>query len=169
PLDKGRFDAAFKSFCQKRQLRVEPRATTIDGRQVDLHQLHREIIQEGGMNIVDQKDMWAVIGARLGFNHFPGSEAEPARSGPVVAQQLQHMYKLYLLMFDSWYASQVMEKKIQAHQAGLPPNLQLQIQSMAPLSQFSVAELRAEGRDERVIAFVEQNRAMLQRTAAEER
>lgn len=126
--------------------------------------------------------MWAVIGARLGFTSFPGSESEPAKAGPGVAQQLQHMYKQYLLHFDNWYAAQYMEKKMavmqQQHQQQQVQHMPLQsrlplspvqMQYFINLSQYSVAELTAKHIDEKQIAFVEQNRATLQRTSAEQK
>jgi hypothetical protein len=47
----------------------------------------------------------------MGFIQFPGTEAEPARSGPGVAQQLQHIYTEYLSHFDRAYVQSVLQKK----------------------------------------------------------
>jgi hypothetical protein len=52
-------------------------------------------------NQVTQRDMWAVIGGRLGFIQFPGNDSEPGRSGPGIAQQLHNTYDQYLRHFES--------------------------------------------------------------------
>lgn len=63
------------------------------------------------MSQVAQKDLWAVVGGRMGFVQFPASDSEPAKSGPGVAQQLAHAYKEYLAAFDNVYLSTVMESR----------------------------------------------------------
>ncbi|KJA23009.1 hypothetical protein HYPSUDRAFT_163989 [Hypholoma sublateritium FD-334 SS-4] len=183
PLEKNRFESAFKSYCAKRELKIDARSLTIDNRTVDLHHLHCEMIKEGGMNVVDQKDMWTVIGGRLGFVQFPGSETEPAKCGPGAAQALQNIYKTYLQLFDNWYTSQVMEKRAQAqaqaqaqslmqgqtmaqHMQGRPA---AQMQQLIQMSSLSVADLASRGVDEKTIQFVETHRAYLQRTFAEQK
>lgn len=47
--------------------------------------------------------MWSVIGGRLNFIQFPGTDTEPARCGPGIAQQLQNTYDQYLRHFESAY------------------------------------------------------------------
>lgn len=74
---------------------------------------------------VTQRDLWPVIGARLGYVQFPGSGTEPARSGPGVSQQLQHIYSVYLEQFDKIYVHSVFQKQglfIQQNQGILPSN-----------------------------------------------
>lgn len=39
----------------------------------------------------------------MNFVHFPGNDPEPGRCGPVVAQQLQHIYREHLQEFESAY------------------------------------------------------------------
>lgn len=52
-----------------------------------------------------------MIGGRMGFVQFPGSAPnDPPKSGPGVAQQLQHLYSEYLQAFDSIYISSVLHK-----------------------------------------------------------
>lgn len=47
--------------------------------------------------------MWAVIGGRLNFVQFPGTDSDPARSGPGIAQQLQNTYEHHLQHFENAY------------------------------------------------------------------
>lgn len=52
---------------------------------------------------VNEKETWNVIGGRMGFVNFPGSEREPPKSGPVVAQQIARIYSEYLLDLEQVY------------------------------------------------------------------
>ncbi|THU84421.1 hypothetical protein K435DRAFT_404144 [Dendrothele bispora CBS 962.96] len=53
---------------------------------------------------MQSKDLWAVIGARMGFVQFPGGHPNDLpKSGPAIAQQLAHVYKEYLAAFDTVY------------------------------------------------------------------
>lgn len=52
PLEKSRFDAAYKAFCVKRNVKPEQRLLSIENRQIDLYRLHVEVIKEGGVNKV---------------------------------------------------------------------------------------------------------------------
>ena len=122
--------------------------------------------------------MWNVIGGRLGFVQFPGSETEPAKCGPGAAQALQNIYKNYLQFFDNWYATQMMEKRMQAQnlmQNQLAATQQVQtrpaaqMQQLIQMSNLSVAELAARGVDEKTIQFVEAHRANLQRSFTEQK
>ncbi len=126
--------------------------------------------------------MWNVIGGRLGFVQFPGSETEPAKCGPGAAQALQNIYKTYLQFFDNWYATQIMEKRIQAQnqaqnqlQNQLAATQQVQarpaaqMQQLIQMSNLSVADLVARGVDEKTIQFVEAHRANLQRSFTEQK
>ena len=54
---------------------------------------------------MEQKALWDVIAGRMGFVQFSGTETEPAKSGPGVAQQLAHIYKELLAAFDHYYIS----------------------------------------------------------------
>jgi hypothetical protein len=47
----------------------------------------------------------------MGFVQFPGTDTEPAKAGPGVAQQLQHLYTEYLAPFDNIYVASVFQKK----------------------------------------------------------
>ncbi|KAG5220113.1 ARID domain-containing protein [Salix suchowensis] len=210
PLQKPRFDETYGNFCKSRNVNHDPRMLSVDGRTIDLHMLHRQVLLEGGIGKVNQKDLWAVIGARMGFVSFPASDTEPAKSGPAVAGQLAHVYKEYLAAFDMLYIQSVIEQKkkqmIQQNQlnqnqnqgnahpnSGPPagpggpeggvggamnigamnpqqrPSLTPQhMQMMVQYASRSAAELRAQGVHERVIQFVEQNRATLQRNALDQ-
>jgi hypothetical protein len=74
--------------------------------------------------------------------------------------------------FDNWYITQMLETRknvLNNHaQANAARNPQ-QMQHLMAMSHISVAELRAQGVDEKMIHFVEQNRANLQRSFQEQR
>lgn len=124
--------------------------------------------------------MWNIIGGRLGSVQFPGTDTEPAKSGPGVAQQLAHIYKEYLALFEQWYTAQAIENSKRMMAAGniQQPHINSavggrwnaqQMQQVVQMSHLSVAELQAQGVDEKTIAFVETNRASLQRTYQEQK
>ena len=113
--------------------------------------------------------MWNIIGARMGFVQFHRTENEPAKSGPGVAQQLAHIYKEYLSQFDGFYVSQH-RMKIQQANASLQAQVAAfncspqQMQAVISLSHMSVQDLHAQNIPEKMIQFVENHRASLQRT-----
>jgi len=121
--------------------------------------------------------MWNIIGARLGFVQFPGTDVEPAKSGPGVAQNLNNIYREYLQLFDTWYISQSIEaqKKMQAANANMQAHMTAfrwgpqQMQQVVQLSHMSVPDLHARGVDEKTISFVETHRASLQRALQEQK
>lgn len=123
----------------------------------------------------------------MGFISFPGTDTEPAKAGPGTAQRLAMVYKDYLGAFDMVYINSVFEsrKKLQAAQAvhsgvgiiSQQPGLQQggrgaltpqQMQLVIGYANQSVAELRAQNVQDRIIQFVEANRAHLQRTRMEQ-
>ena len=116
--------------------------------------------------------MWNVIGARMGFVQFHRTENEPAKSGPGVAQQLAHIYKEYLFQFDGFYVSQTQDQRMKMQQANASFQAQMaafnwspqQMQAVIALSHMSVQELHAQNIPEKMIQFVENHRASLQRT-----
>lgn len=131
--------------------------------------------------------MWGIIGVRMGFAVFSGSDHEPARSGPGVAQRLAQVYRQYLMNFDMVYINSVYDsrKKLQAaaqaHAVAtgtIPPSQPLastrgaynaqQMQLIVGYANQTAAELRAANVPEGVIQFVEANRAHLQRTVIEQ-
>jgi hypothetical protein len=114
----------------------------------------------------------------MGFVQFPGTESEPAKSGPGVAQHLAHVYKEYLSSFDYVYIQSVIEskRKMQAaaiHHAqtqGIAGGSQStartianaqQMQTMVKYASLSVAELRSKGLPENIIQYVEKKRPQL--------
>lgn len=52
PLAKERFDNAYSSFVQSRNMTHEARLMNVEGRQIDLYALHTHVMQEGGFNKV---------------------------------------------------------------------------------------------------------------------
>ncbi|KAG6877509.1 hypothetical protein C0993_006458 [Termitomyces sp. T159_Od127] len=191
PLEKSRFDNAYKNFCSGRGIKHDPRMMNYEGRDIDLYILHTCVMQEGGIAKVTAQDLWGVIGGRMGFVNFPGSETEPARAGPGLAQRLAQVYREYLATFDQAYINSVLESRrkvlaqaqaaqMAAAAAGnpnnpLPQNQNLrgalngfQMQMVVNYANQSVEELRRQGVQEKIISFVESNRAHLQRTAIEQ-
>jgi hypothetical protein len=55
--------------------------------------------------------LWSIIAARLGYVQFPGTTTEPAKSGPGVAQSIQHIYKEFIAPFEAWYIAMIQEFK----------------------------------------------------------
>jgi hypothetical protein len=147
---------------------------------------------------VQTNELWAIIGAKMGFVQFPGTDGEPAKSGPGVAQRLAMVYKEYLGAFDMVYINSVFESRKKLHAAQAVQRQQIahaaatggsgndhlsqqhmmqqnrgaltphQMQLVIGYANQSVAELRAQGVQERIIQFVETNRAHLQRTVMEQ-
>ncbi|KAJ7104308.1 hypothetical protein B0H15DRAFT_809422 [Mycena belliarum] len=187
PLDKARFDTVYKNFCVQRNLVHSARMMSVEARPIDLYDLHTHVMLEGGGANVSQKDMWAVIGGRMGFVSFPASETEPAKAGPGVAQHLAHVYKEYLMQFDNVYVSTVMESRRKndaltaargmAGAASGPPPLPMrlggitdpnQMQLVMAYANVPAAELRRRGLPDQIIQFIEANRVMLLQRASEQ-
>ncbi|KAG6820314.1 hypothetical protein H0H93_002401 [Arthromyces matolae] len=195
PLEKSRFDNAYKSFCSNKKLNLDPRMINFEGRDIDLYMLHTHVMQEGGYQKVQHQDLWSVIGGRMGFVHFAASETEPAKAGPGLAQRLAQVYREYLLNFDQVYITSILESRrkqavqLRMMQESTAPNNALpnanpagpsagqpsrggltasQMQMVVGYAHQSVEELRRGGVQERIITFVESNRAYLQRVAMEQ-
>ncbi|EEB94332.1 hypothetical protein MPER_06869 [Moniliophthora perniciosa FA553] len=171
---KERFNASYKGFCHQRGINLDPRLLSIDNLAIDLHSLHAEVMKEGGMNMVQQKDLWPVIAARLGCIQFPG---EPPKSGPAAANQLAHVYKEYLVDFDRIYMTSVIEQRRKqhlqmAHQLAQTPIFTKftahQIKTLVDFSTKSVPEMRMMHMPEELIRAIEGNRQQLQVLAREQ-
>jgi ARID/BRIGHT DNA binding domain len=117
PLEKTRFESAYKSWVATKNMKLDGRLMNVEGRQIDLYALHMNVMQEGGFNKVQNQELWSVIGGRMSFVQFPGNDVEPAKSGPGVAQRLAAVYKEYLLPFDTMYITSVIERRKQMHAA----------------------------------------------------
>jgi hypothetical protein len=48
PLDKARFENAYKSYCQSKSIHHDPRLMSNDNRPIDLYELHKHVMLEGG-------------------------------------------------------------------------------------------------------------------------
>ncbi|CAL1715990.1 unnamed protein product [Somion occarium] len=107
PLPPAAFAAAYSGYLNK--MPAEKRTPYMEGRLVDLHLLHTEIIKAGGPhNIADAygrplDDCWQILAAKLGFVQFPGNDRELPMSSPLHGVMLQHFYADYLLGFDVAY------------------------------------------------------------------
>ena len=99
-----------------------------DGRNIDLWALHAEVMSMNGYrcfvqqigpnqpgqilcNLMIPPDQWPIIAGRLGFVNFPDDAREPAKSSPVVAVHLEHVYRQCLQEFDSQYLRQVIHHR----------------------------------------------------------
>ncbi|KAI6103874.1 hypothetical protein EDD16DRAFT_293926 [Pisolithus croceorrhizus] len=186
PLDAERFESTYAQFCRSQRMTLNMKVTIAENRVVDLHKLHVEVLQEGGYMTVTQRDWWAVIGGRLGWVQFAGNETDPARCGPVIAQQLQHTYKEHLLQFESAYIMTVRNRTMMNHQPqqqqqpqqqpanGMvaangrtpampmaPSEAQIDPRVLMQLVSLSTAELRAKGLSQAQIELIERKRLQL--------
>ncbi|KAF8638705.1 hypothetical protein AX17_002000 [Amanita inopinata Kibby_2008] len=164
PLEKASFDHMFKSYCNSKQVKIDSRLLSVNNRPIDLHALHTFVLREGGEAKVQQKDLWSIIGGRMGFVQFPGTETEPTKSGPAIAQQLEHIYRQYLANFDRAYIASVLDSRIKSTQA--PFNV-TQLNLMITMADQPIHQLRAQGFSEQMIQFMESHRAHLQRARIE--
>ncbi|THH26990.1 hypothetical protein EUX98_g7197 [Antrodiella citrinella] len=111
PLPKSTFLQAFRTWTTKQGIPKDERLLSWENRQIDLYALHCEVIKLGGAQRATTSDQWPYIGAKLGFVNFPGTDTEPARAGPGVAQHLQHVYKEFLAAFDSMYIGSMIARQ----------------------------------------------------------
>ncbi|EIW75989.1 hypothetical protein CONPUDRAFT_147037 [Coniophora puteana RWD-64-598 SS2] len=103
PLDPMRFEMMYRQFCANQEQEFKLTAPVSD-KSVELHQLHRQVMTANGLGNADARDLWPVIGGRLGLVQFPGNDRQPPRSGPMIAQQLRHIYQETLYSFDQTYS-----------------------------------------------------------------
>lgn len=137
---------------------------------------------------VEQKKLWDVIGGRMGFVQVSGTVTEPAKSGPDIAHRLAIIYKEYLFIFERYYITWAIHTRLNvraqmgpaAQVVQVPPPGSMQrpssgqgsvtvMQKLAALAHLSISELHRRGVPERIIAFLEANRAGLQRAHALQR
>ncbi|KAG6807635.1 hypothetical protein H0H92_006874, partial [Tricholoma furcatifolium] len=109
PLEKSRFDHTYTSYCAIKNIKHDPRMLNFEGRDIDLYMLHMYVMQEGGEAKVLARDLWGIIGGKMGYVHFPAGEAEPAQPGPSLAQRLAQVYHEYLSDFDQVYITSVLD------------------------------------------------------------
>ncbi|KAG1821927.1 uncharacterized protein BJ212DRAFT_1334597 [Suillus subaureus] len=179
-LDKPYFEAMYTSFCKNHHVEPNMHVLLPDNRSVDLHSLHVQVFREGGAQFVTQRDYWAIIGGRMGLVQFPGTDTEPAKSGPGIAQQLAHAYKEHLQAFETMLVISVRSRAAQknnlsqngaqnnapgstsgemAHSVMRPP---LNPQAMASAVRFvnmSVSEMRASGLPEQTVVLIDRHRS----------
>ncbi|KAI9066119.1 hypothetical protein FKP32DRAFT_1566498, partial [Trametes sanguinea] len=122
PMTREIFTTIYKNFMTKNP--KDEQLLFYEGRNINLYQLHYEVISAGGVNRVIQNDLWPVIGARLGFVNIPASDTEPAKAGPAFAHRLASIYKEFLLDFDKQYYLSMLKKHMtsqkQLAENGLP-------------------------------------------------
>ncbi|KAL0569978.1 hypothetical protein V5O48_011983 [Marasmius crinis-equi] len=170
PLIRERFNSTYKDWCSQKCVSHDQRLLSIDGLPTDLYMLHSEVVTEGGLGPVQQKNLWAVIAARMGCVLLPGGPNDPPKSGPAAANQLAHVYKVYLADFDRVYMSSVLENRLgrkqQAFQQMLPTQLRgvspQQMRMLVQVAETPAMDLRAKGMPEDLVHVVENNRQALQ-------
>ncbi|KAI0749853.1 hypothetical protein C8Q80DRAFT_1164314 [Daedaleopsis nitida] len=197
PLPRPQFVRAYYEQWAPKHPGKDKSILKFDGREIDLYQLHHEVMSSGSYRMVHQKDLWPVIGAKLGFVNFPGTDTEPARAGPALAAHLEHIYKEFLLEFDQQYMKQLYQHRRQfqmqqqkqmspsgmaSADSGIPQqNGSSFPQSLADIkdpklaselvsySVLSVAEMQQRGVPPHIIQLVERNREQLTRTLESQR
>jgi hypothetical protein len=116
----------------------------------------------------------------MGLVQFPGTDTEPAKSGPGIAQQLAHAYKEHLQAFEHMLVFTVRSRAAQknnlsqngaqsnapgsasgdmAHSVMRPP---LNPQAMASAVRFvhmTVGEMRASGLPEQTVVLIDRHRS----------
>lgn len=100
---------------------------------------------------VNQKDLWPVIGAKLGFVNFPGTETEPGRAGPALAAHLEHIYKEFLLDFDQQYLKQLVQHRRQQMQQQVQQQKMAAAMDMSQPNGGSVPQSVADIKDPKLI------------------
>ncbi|OCH90348.1 hypothetical protein OBBRIDRAFT_826013 [Obba rivulosa] len=105
PLTKDMFEQAYPMFCKQFGIgEIDRSLLQHHGKSFTLHALHTEVLAVGPYDwIGDDSNLWAIIGARLGFIRISATDSLPARAGPAVAEQLHAVYKRYLHQFDTVY------------------------------------------------------------------
>ncbi|KAJ3549403.1 hypothetical protein NMY22_g905 [Coprinellus aureogranulatus] len=113
------FEEAIKRFHQQRNFVGDYASLVIDGRPVDLWALHKVVLEMGGFSKVEANGMWDIVGGKLGFVNFPGSDGQPPRSGPGTSLQITQYYKDYVQAFDAAYVRSMLENRQKASSGGL--------------------------------------------------
>ena len=102
---------------------------------------------------------------------FPGTATEPAKSGPGVAQSIQHLYKEYIAPFEAWYITMIQEYKKHSN-AALHTALngsRYGLQHLLQMVNMPHAELQSQGVDEKTMQLLETHKGSLQRLLQEQR
>ncbi|KAI0048987.1 hypothetical protein FA95DRAFT_977142 [Auriscalpium vulgare] len=105
-LTQDQVDRLWRSYLNTYNIAIDQAWTSYEGRRIDLAALQWTVSGLGGYERVTSaaaSDGWAVIGASLGFVHFPAHDAVPAKCAPALAQRLQAVYAKYLVAFDQAY------------------------------------------------------------------
>ncbi|KAG8911064.1 hypothetical protein FRC01_005946, partial [Tulasnella sp. 417] len=89
------FTTAFNNWLAQRELKVDP--ICVDGKEVKLSSLFFMVGVFGGYKAVNEKKLWPVVGAKIGF---PGFNGQPACSKPESADQLSEIYQKILAEFE---------------------------------------------------------------------
>ena len=82
-----------------------------------------------------------MIGARMGYVHFPGEDGQPGRAGPALAGHLEHIYNEFLVDFDAQYLRQLI-----AHRTKMQMQAQMQKQAAGTSLENGIApQTRPQG------------------------
>ncbi|EMD33412.1 hypothetical protein CERSUDRAFT_29934, partial [Gelatoporia subvermispora B] len=171
PLSPDAFASAYANFCAKANVHPDPSELNRDGRQINLYQLHIEVMNMGtNLRMENDDDAWATIGGKLGFVQIPASDTEPAKCGSGMAAHLHHVYKQYLATFDTMYINSIVRRKnemrnqtLRVGPAGLSGMDPARLNMFVKYAWVPAQELRARGIPEVAIKWIESYRPMLQR------
>ncbi|KAL1745728.1 hypothetical protein HDZ31DRAFT_62821 [Schizophyllum fasciatum] len=100
PLPKENFEDFYYKEFLPRHPHVR-RDTDVNGRNIDLHDLHVAVNREGGSERIDARGAWPIIAARLGLADIPATDSEPAKSAPEIAGHIATCYQECLGLFDA--------------------------------------------------------------------
>ena len=123
PMTRENFEKAYFQHWMPRHP-IGRSMHQVEGRPIDLYQLHSEVISQNGYwtsirqtmpgqdpqfaaALVVSQDQWRVIAERLGFVNVNGNDLEPARSRPNVAIDIERVYMQCLWEFDREYLRQL--------------------------------------------------------------
>ncbi|KAL5525890.1 hypothetical protein ACEPAG_7228 [Sanghuangporus baumii] len=179
PSARERFINLLQEWWKRSGINFDPLMMTIGNRQIDinqLHQLHTEVLQLGGVVNVQRDDLWDVIAAKMGWTVAAISDS--GHTQDQIAEQIKVVYERLLQSFEQTYMSAAMKHSLTVqppldHQidrnqpsSGLsqPPLSSQQAVQMIKLASMSAEQLRANGHPENLIQNVERSRPQLEPT-----
>ncbi|KAL5485897.1 hypothetical protein ACEPAI_6940 [Sanghuangporus weigelae] len=181
PLARERFMGLLQEWWKRSGINFNPRMITIGNRQIDinqLHQLHTEVLQFGGVVNVQRDDLWNVIAAKMGWTAAAISES--GHTQDQIAEQIKVIYERLLQSFEQTYMSAAMKHSLTAQQQqpldhqiapnqpssgpNQPPLADQQAVKMIKLASMSAEQLRANGYPENLIQSIERSRPQLEAT-----
>ncbi|KAJ3524531.1 hypothetical protein NM688_g8542 [Phlebia brevispora] len=111
-LPAAAFMHAYSTWRRKHGLQGNNDVPTINGRIVNLHTLHTEVLSEASRATIASPAQWQMIAERLGLARPPHGAANTATASSAVAAQLQDIYNQYLKEFDAVYLGSVVNGNV---------------------------------------------------------